>query len=98
VAIGVFAVGRLARQTDKDADHNAVGHIRGRVDAVGQQGRTVADHADHGLERRQQNIGRQSHLDRQHACVAPPFDSERIRLFFHSAFPASGSLLFFSLC
>ena len=46
VAVGVLAVGRLARKLHEDANDDVVRHVRGGVDAVGQQRGAVADDAE----------------------------------------------------
>ena len=65
VAVGMLLVGGLAGQAHENFDDDAVGHIRGGVDAVGEQGRAVADDPDAGLQYRQKSIGGKADVDRQ---------------------------------
>ncbi len=69
VAVGMLEVSRRAGPFHEYRHDQVVDDIRGRVDAVRQQRRAVAEHADAGLQDGQQHIRRQPHLDGQHALL-----------------------------
>jgi hypothetical protein len=84
----VFPVGRFAGEPHEDADDHSVRDIRGGIDAVGEQGRAVADDADAGLQQREDGVGRQAEMDGEYTPLLA-------LICFHSGWPHS---VFFCLC
>ena len=71
MTVGMFLVCRFTRKAYENADDDAIGNIRGRVDTVCQQSRAVAHNADAGFQDRKNCIGNKTQVNSQNGSLLP---------------------------